>query len=276
MTNGQIEVRWPYLARKAVRFFGGSDFRNWTEIATPPALLNGEFVCTMTNTQSWSFFYSTLADLDSDGDGVGDNADAFPNDASETLDTDGDGMGDNEQAVLEAQLAKEEEEAAAAAQRNMLIGIGLVMIIITAAVVVVLRKRMAEEGEAEVKDFGASSLPAGMPDMNAQPAATTDTTYDPMATAGYTAAQPAQTYDAMATAGYTAQPAAVQPVDDSALSALVEPEPVAAPAAVQPEPETAPAEPTMVNQWTDENGHTWRVMSDGTNRWWNGNDWQKV
>jgi len=32
---------------------------------------------------------------DSDGDGVGDNADAFPNNASETLDTDGDGLGDN-------------------------------------------------------------------------------------------------------------------------------------------------------------------------------------
>jgi hypothetical protein len=33
--------------------------------------------------------------VDSDGDGVGDNADAFPNDASETTDTDGDGTGDN-------------------------------------------------------------------------------------------------------------------------------------------------------------------------------------
>lgn len=32
---------------------------------------------------------------DSDGDGVGDNADALPNDASETLDTDGDGVGNN-------------------------------------------------------------------------------------------------------------------------------------------------------------------------------------
>ncbi|MEC7178329.1 MAG: choice-of-anchor V domain-containing protein, partial [Candidatus Thermoplasmatota archaeon] len=32
---------------------------------------------------------------DSDGDGVGDNSDAFPNDASETVDTDGDGVGDN-------------------------------------------------------------------------------------------------------------------------------------------------------------------------------------
>jgi hypothetical protein len=32
---------------------------------------------------------------DSDGDGVGDNADAFPNDANETVDSDGDGVGDN-------------------------------------------------------------------------------------------------------------------------------------------------------------------------------------
>jgi hypothetical protein len=32
---------------------------------------------------------------DSDADGVGDNSDAFPNDASETVDTDGDGVGDN-------------------------------------------------------------------------------------------------------------------------------------------------------------------------------------
>ncbi|GIS43987.1 MAG: hypothetical protein Ct9H90mP16_10570 [Candidatus Poseidoniales archaeon] len=32
---------------------------------------------------------------DSDGDGVGDNSDMFPNDASESMDTDGDGVGDN-------------------------------------------------------------------------------------------------------------------------------------------------------------------------------------
>jgi hypothetical protein len=32
---------------------------------------------------------------DTDGDGVGDNADAFPNDDSEIVDTDGDGEGNN-------------------------------------------------------------------------------------------------------------------------------------------------------------------------------------
>ena len=36
------------------------------------------------------------------------------------------------------------------------------------------------------------------------------------------------------------------------------------------------AEPTVENQWTDEAGHTWRQMSDGSNLWWNGSDWQKV
>ena len=33
--------------------------------------------------------------VDSDGDGVGDNSDVFPDDATETADTDGDGVGDN-------------------------------------------------------------------------------------------------------------------------------------------------------------------------------------
>ena len=33
--------------------------------------------------------------VDADGDAIGDNADAFPNDRYETLDTDGDGVGDN-------------------------------------------------------------------------------------------------------------------------------------------------------------------------------------
>ena len=56
------------------------------------------------------------------------------------------------------------------------------------------------------------------------------------------------------------QPAAVQPV-------------AAQPAAAQP---VVAAEPKVVNQWSDDNGHTWRVMSDGTNRWWNGTAWQKV
>jgi len=41
------------------------------------------------------------------------------------------------------------------------------------------------------------------------------------------------------------------------------------------EQQTVP-EPAVVQEWTDESGHTWRVMDDGTNRWWDGSNWQKV
>ena len=43
-------------------------------------------------------FNLNAAISDSDGDGVGDNEDAFPNDPNETHDSDGDGVGDNEDA----------------------------------------------------------------------------------------------------------------------------------------------------------------------------------
>ena len=46
--------------------------------------------------------------------------------------------------------------------------------------------------------------------------------------------------------------------------------------AVVEQPAAPAAEPTVVNQWTDETGHTWRIMSDGSHRWWNGTDWQMV
>lgn len=35
-------------------------------------------------------------------------------------------------------------------------------------------------------------------------------------------------------------------------------------------------EPTVVQQWTDEAGHTWRKMDNGATLWWNGTDWQQT
>jgi len=46
--------------------------------------------------------------------------------------------------------------------------------------------------------------------------------------------------------------------------------PVVAP--VQP----AAEEPTILRQWTDEAGYTWRAMSDGGNYWWTGTEWKRV
>ena len=69
--------------------------------------------------------------MDSDGDGVGDNADAFPDDSTETLDSDGDGVGDNEQAA-----------SAAAMQRNIIIGVVVFVLAgITIGVVLFMRSK---------------------------------------------------------------------------------------------------------------------------------------
>jgi len=40
--------------------------------------------------------------------------------------------------------------------------------------------------------------------------------------------------------------------------------------------ETPPvhSEPTVTQQWTDESGYTWRVMSNGDTMWWDGTDWK--
>ena len=35
-------------------------------------------------------------------------------------------------------------------------------------------------------------------------------------------------------------------------------------------------EPTVIQQWTDEAGHTWRKMDNGATLWWNGTDWQQT
>jgi Ca2+-binding EF-hand superfamily protein len=42
-----------------------------------------------------AFPYDPSETMDTDGDGLGDNADEFPNDATERVDSDGDGIGDN-------------------------------------------------------------------------------------------------------------------------------------------------------------------------------------
>ena len=34
-----------------------------------------------------------------------------------------------------------------------------------------------------------------------------------------------------------------------------------------------PSEPVVMQQWTDDNGYSWRQMSDRTIMWWNGSDW---
>ena len=44
---------------------------------------------------------------------------------------------------------------------------------------------------------------------------------------------------------------------------------------VQATPQPVVAEPTVLRQWTDESGYTWRAMDDESTYWWTGTEWQK-
>ena len=41
------------------------------------------------------------------------------------------------------------------------------------------------------------------------------------------------------------------------------------------QPVVSQSQATVINQWTDESGYTWRSLSDGTMEWWTGSDWKK-
>ena len=44
----------------------------------------------------------------------------------------------------------------------------------------------------------------------------------------------------------------------------------------QEENQTIVSEPIALKQWTDDAGHTWRLMDDDSTMWWNGSTWQKI
>ncbi|HIF91005.1 MAG TPA: hypothetical protein EYQ58_05665, partial [Candidatus Poseidoniales archaeon] len=105
--------------------------------------------------------------IDSDLDGIGDNTDAFPFNANETVDTDGDGVGDNAQAIAEAKAAK---LAAEQSELYMLIGIAVVVIILTLAMVVALKKRKGVgETVTDSKQYGTPVLISHTQQIRPQP-----------------------------------------------------------------------------------------------------------
>ena len=184
---------------------------------------------------------------------------------------------------------------------NLILIIGVVLVVAVIGGLLVVRfARRGSDGLDAIQAIGKADV--GLPQTTQPAQAAAATAYTTQAA---TPAYQQQTYQQQAyqqTYQQTAQPVAAQPVDDSALNAFIdsevgellassEPVQAAAPVAAQPaqavalpaqaavepaQPAAQPAEPEVVQQWTDEAGHTWRIMSDSTHRWWNGTDWQKV
>ena len=184
---------------------------------------------------------------DLDGDGVGDNADVFPQDASETLDSDNDTVGDNADAFPNDATETADSDGDGVGDNAQLIA-------------ETLAAEQAAEDEAAQKQMmtiiviavlvigGAAGAVLFLRKRGSEEELLPkDFTQQSMPTPVQ------QTYQ---------QPVVQQPVQETFQQPVVQ-----QPAVV--------AEPTVLRQWTDEAGYTWRAMDDGSNYWWTGTEWQK-
>ena len=93
--------------------------------------------------------------VDTDGDGVGDNADVFPDDPNESADSDGDGIGDNA-----------DSEGISAMVAGAAIGL-LVFVIIGVAGAIMFLSRSGNDDMPEAVDYAASAGGWSEPPMSA-------------------------------------------------------------------------------------------------------------
>ena len=182
--------------------------------------------------------------MDSDDDNVGDNSDAFPNDPNETMDSDGDNVGDNADAFPNDSTETLDTDGDGVGDNAQLAAEQAaanededsnLMLIIGIIVVVIVGIVAAL---LFMRKDGDEITSTGKGDISQQ-----------LMPGQFKAFQPTHLEAQVA----MPQQAIAQPV---AMPAMV-------------------AEPAVVQQWTDENGNTWRSMDNGTTLWWNGTDWQQ-
>jgi uncharacterized surface protein with fasciclin (FAS1) repeats len=151
--------------------------------------------------------------------------------------------------------------------------IGIVLVVLIVGGLLYVRGRDESSPSVE-KDFSSNGLTA---------TSQTATTYS------YEPQQAAQSTYTSQYAPQTSQPLQpvqvqqTQPVQTQVAQPVAQVEAVqpavqaqATPAVAQTQAsQAAVALPEVLQQWTDEAGHTWRRMSDGGTMWWNGTDWQK-
>ena len=129
-----------------------------------------------------------------------------------------------------------------------------------------MRNRGGNEDDS--KEFGQSGLVNQLQPISTtsyagtQAAATTAYATEP--TQQYQSVQETQQYQPAQQVAQVAQPAQV--------AAVAQVQPIQT---VEVIPQPAVAEPTVLRQWTDEAGYTWRALDDGNTYWWTGTEWQK-
>ncbi len=180
--------------------------------------------------------------VDSDLDGVGDNADAFPNDSTETLDSDMDGVGDNADAFPNDPSETLDSDGDGVGDNAQ-----------------ALAEAEKEDDDSSMLTYiiaGIAILVVAIVGFLVVSRLKNDDSIGSLPAKDYTqemnsfSGNPFQTYGVETTQ-----------IGSEPVQAYVAP---------------AVAEVTVLQQWTDASGHTWRQMSDNTMEWWNGTDWQQT
>ena len=190
--------------------------------------------------------------VDSDNDGVGDNGDAFPNDANETADSDLDGVGDNGDAFPEDANETVDSDSD---------GVG-------------------DNGDAfpndanESEDTDGDGVGNNADAFPNDPSETKDSDGDGVGD-NYQR-QMEQTRNRNIGIGTVL--AIVVLIAGTVYRRKGKPGPEEQPKqfdlgnlSASPQEQQ---QPTVVQQWTEESGYTWRRMSNGDTMWWDGTEWK--
>ena len=204
--------------------------------------------------------------LDTDSDGVGDNADAFPTNPAETKDTDADGVGDNTDAFpTDATETLDSDSDGVGNNAD------------------VFPNNPNETADSDYDGVGDNA--DAFPDDSTE---TLDSDGDGRGDNEQAASEAAmQKNITIGVLVLVLSAIAIGVVlfmrgkDDTSLASASikerELQPISVGVMSDRSSTTAQeTTPTVTNQWTDEAGNTWRSMSDGTTHWWNGSDWQQV
>jgi uncharacterized surface protein with fasciclin (FAS1) repeats len=129
-----------------------------------------------------------------------------------------------------------------------------------------MRNRGGNEDDS--KEFGQSGLVNQL-----QPISTTSYAGTQAAATTAYATEPVQQYQSVqGTQQYQPAQQVAQVAQPAQVAAVAQVQPIQT---VEVIPQPAVAEPTVLRQWTDEAGYTWRALDDGNTYWWTGTEWQK-
>ena len=193
--------------------------------------------------------------IDSDGDGVGDNSDVFPNDESETTDTDGDGVGDNADAFPEDANETVDSDNDGVGDNS----------------------DVFPDDESESEDSDGDGVGDNDDAFPNNPSETKDSDGNGIGD-NYQKQVEEEQRTLYIIIGIIALVVVVIAgvIYNQRRNTTIEEQEKQIDLANLAEPNLAQTEPTVTQQWTDESGYTWRMMSNGETMWWDGTDWKNL